>query len=81
MGVEALYDLLNGRYIASGMRNEERGGLEFGFEALAAEYTPPRCAMPASAEGEPDMSLNKKWRLGLGIAAAVLGAWVWLATT
>tara|TARA_Y100001951_G_scaffold70727_1_gene57614 strand:+ start:17227 stop:18585 length:1359 start_codon:yes stop_codon:yes gene_type:complete len=40
MGIEALYDLLNGRYIASGMRNEERGGLEFGFEALAAEYTP-----------------------------------------
>lgn len=39
-GAEALYDLLNGRYIVSGMRNEERGGLEFGFEALAAEYTP-----------------------------------------
>ncbi|MCT9629225.1 DUF1329 domain-containing protein [Pseudomonas aeruginosa] len=40
MGVEALYDLINGRYIASGMRNEERGGLEFGFESLSAEYTP-----------------------------------------
>ncbi|HSX72283.1 MAG TPA: DUF1329 domain-containing protein [Pseudomonas sp.] len=40
LSVEALYDLINGRYIVSGMRNEERGGLEFGFESLAAEYTP-----------------------------------------
>ncbi|HBO3116998.1 TPA: DUF1329 domain-containing protein [Pseudomonas aeruginosa] len=40
MGVEAIYDLINGRYLVSGMRNEEKGGLEVGFKALAADYTP-----------------------------------------
>ncbi|AVO55880.1 DUF1329 domain-containing protein [Ectopseudomonas mendocina] len=40
LGVEALYDLINGRYIVSGMRNEERDPMEFGQESLAAEYTP-----------------------------------------
>jgi len=40
MGVEALYDLINGRYIVSGMRNEEKMPIEIGFKALAAEYTP-----------------------------------------
>lgn len=40
LGVEALYDLINGRYIVSGMRNEEREPMEFGQESLAAEYTP-----------------------------------------
>ncbi len=40
LGVEALYDLINGRYIVSGMRNEERDSVEFGQESLAAEYTP-----------------------------------------
>lgn len=40
LGVEALYDLINGRYIVSGMRNEEHGAIEFGFTSQAAEYTP-----------------------------------------
>jgi hypothetical protein len=40
LGVEALYDLINGRYIVSGMRNEEKDALEIGFKALAADYTP-----------------------------------------
>ncbi|MDG9930581.1 MULTISPECIES: DUF1329 domain-containing protein [unclassified Pseudomonas] len=40
LGAEALYDLINGRYIVSGMRNEEKDPVEFGFSSLAAEYTP-----------------------------------------
>ncbi|MDH0893051.1 MULTISPECIES: DUF1329 domain-containing protein [unclassified Pseudomonas] len=40
LGAEALYDLINGRYIVSGMRNEEKDPIEFGFSSLAAEYTP-----------------------------------------
>jgi hypothetical protein len=40
LGVEALYDLINGRYIVSGMRNEEKDPLEFGFKVSSAEYTP-----------------------------------------
>lgn len=39
-GVEALYDLINGRYIVSGLRNEEKSPIEFGFPAQAADYTP-----------------------------------------
>ncbi|CAN7518340.1 DUF1329 domain-containing protein [Aquipseudomonas alcaligenes] len=40
LGVETLYDLINGRYIVSGMRNQEKDALEIGFKALAADYTP-----------------------------------------
>jgi len=40
LGVEALYDLINGRYIVSGMRNEEKEPIEFGFSSLPSEYTP-----------------------------------------
>ncbi|WP_413795172.1 MULTISPECIES: DUF1329 domain-containing protein [unclassified Pseudomonas] len=40
LGVETLYDLVNGRYIVSGMRNEEKDQMEFGFKASSAEYTP-----------------------------------------
>lgn len=40
MGVEALYDLINGRYIVSGMRNEEKSPMDIGFKALGADYTP-----------------------------------------
>ncbi|MGK8436801.1 DUF1329 domain-containing protein [Ectopseudomonas hydrolytica] len=40
LGVETLYDLINGRYIVTGMRNEEKDQLEFGFKASSAEYTP-----------------------------------------
>ncbi|MDH4611566.1 DUF1329 domain-containing protein [Pseudomonas sp. BN102] len=38
--VEALYDIIAGRYIALGMKNEEKRGLEFGFKATIADYTP-----------------------------------------
>ncbi|WDU65620.1 DUF1329 domain-containing protein [Pseudomonas poae] len=40
LGVEAVYDLINGRYIVSGMRNEEKEPIEFGFSAVSAEFTP-----------------------------------------
>ncbi|WP_212810511.1 DUF1329 domain-containing protein [Pseudomonas sp. Ost2] len=40
LGVEALYDLINGRYIVSGLRNEEVKPMEIGFKALGADYTP-----------------------------------------
>ncbi|WP_137820577.1 DUF1329 domain-containing protein [Pseudomonas sp. 2FG] len=40
LAVETLHDLLNGRYIVSGMKNEESQGVEFGVKALAADYTP-----------------------------------------
>ncbi|NWL76599.1 DUF1329 domain-containing protein [Pseudomonas taiwanensis] len=39
LGTEALYDLINGRYIVSGMRNEEKQPIEFGLNASSAEYT------------------------------------------
>nr|WP_100548310.1 MULTISPECIES: DUF1329 domain-containing protein [unclassified Pseudomonas] len=39
LGTEALYDLINGRYIVSGMRNEEKQPIEFGFTSSTAEYT------------------------------------------
>ncbi|SDL96104.1 DUF1329 domain-containing protein [Pseudomonas indica] len=38
--LEALYDIIAGRYIALGMKNEEKRGIEFGFQASAADYTP-----------------------------------------
>lgn len=40
LAVETLHDLINGRYIASGMKNEENQGVEFGAKVLAADYTP-----------------------------------------
>lgn len=40
LAVETLHDLLNGRYIVSGLKNEESQGVEFGVKALAADYTP-----------------------------------------
>ncbi|WP_236170645.1 DUF1329 domain-containing protein [Pseudomonas pseudonitroreducens] len=40
LGVEALYDLINGRYLVSGMTNEEKSAVEFGFKASGADYTP-----------------------------------------
>lgn len=39
LGTEALYDLINGRYLVSGMHNEEQDALQFGFTSSAAEYT------------------------------------------
>lgn len=38
--VEALYDLIAGRYIALGMKNEEKRSFEFGIDAKAGDYTP-----------------------------------------
>lgn len=40
LGTESLYDLINGRYIVSGMRNEEKDPIEFGFTSLSSDYTP-----------------------------------------
>ncbi|HZJ94656.1 MAG TPA: DUF1329 domain-containing protein [Thiopseudomonas sp.] len=38
--LEALYDLQSGRYLALGMKNEERQAYEFGFKASAGDFTP-----------------------------------------
>ncbi len=38
--LEALYDVVAGRYLALGMKNEEKSSYVFGFEASAADYTP-----------------------------------------
>ena len=38
--VEALYDLIAGRYIALGMKNEEKHSFEFNIDAKAGDYTP-----------------------------------------
>jgi hypothetical protein len=39
--VEALYDIIAGRYIALGMKNEEKRSFEFGLtDAKAGDYTP-----------------------------------------
>ncbi|EJM49177.1 Protein of unknown function (DUF1329) [Pseudomonas sp. GM33] len=38
--VEALYDLIAGRYIALGMKNEEKRSFEFNVDAKAGDYTP-----------------------------------------
>lgn len=40
LSVEMLYDLVNGRYLVSGLRNEEQSPMEFGIQASAGEYTP-----------------------------------------
>tara|TARA_R110002051_G_scaffold297991_1_gene364628 strand:+ start:56222 stop:57574 length:1353 start_codon:yes stop_codon:yes gene_type:complete len=38
--VEVLNDLMNGRYIASGMTNEESAPIEYGYKATMSDYTP-----------------------------------------
>ncbi|MBV4452580.1 MULTISPECIES: DUF1329 domain-containing protein [Pseudomonas] len=38
--VETLYDIIAGRYLALGMKNEEKSSFVFGFNARAADYTP-----------------------------------------
>ncbi len=38
--VETLYDIIAGRYIALGMKNEEKSSFVFGFAAKATDYTP-----------------------------------------
>ncbi len=38
--LEALYDLQSGRYLALGMKNEEKQAYEFGFVATSGDFTP-----------------------------------------
>ncbi len=38
--LETLYDLLSGRYIALGMKNEEKQAYDFDFKASESDYTP-----------------------------------------
>ena len=38
--LEALYDLVAGRYLALGMKNEEKNAYIFNFKASAADFTP-----------------------------------------
>lgn len=38
--LEALYDLTAGRYLALGMKNEEKNAYNFNFKASAADFTP-----------------------------------------
>lgn len=40
LSVEALYDLHNGRYVVSGLRNEERSRMDFGTVSSSSDYTP-----------------------------------------
>ena len=38
--LEALYDLQSGRYLALGMKNEEKQAYEFGFIGTSGDFTP-----------------------------------------
>ncbi|MGC5703477.1 DUF1329 domain-containing protein [Pseudomonas sp. NFXW11] len=38
--VETLYDLQSGRYLALGMKNEEKQAYDFGFSASTSDFTP-----------------------------------------
>ncbi|TWC31356.1 uncharacterized protein DUF1329 [Pseudomonas sp. SJZ079] len=38
--LETLYDLLSGRYLALGMKNEEKQAYDFTYKASASDYTP-----------------------------------------
>ena len=38
--VETLYDLLSGRYLALGMKNEEKQAYDFNYSASESDYTP-----------------------------------------
>jgi hypothetical protein len=38
--LEALYDLQSGRYLALGMKNEEKSSYDFGFTATTSDFTP-----------------------------------------
>lgn len=38
--VETLYDLLSGRYLALGMKNEEKQAYDFNYKAAGSDYTP-----------------------------------------
>lgn len=38
--VETLYDLISGRYLALGMKNEEKQSYDFNYKASSSDYTP-----------------------------------------
>ncbi|MCY1403786.1 hypothetical protein D9M71_189800 [compost metagenome] len=38
--LESLYDLLSGRYLALGMKNEEKQSYDFSYTASESDYTP-----------------------------------------
>jgi hypothetical protein len=38
--LETLYDLQSGRYLALGMKNEEKQSYEFDYPAKESDYTP-----------------------------------------
>ncbi|MDR8016924.1 DUF1329 domain-containing protein [Ectopseudomonas guguanensis] len=38
--LETLYDLLSGRYLALGMKNEEKQAYDFNYKAASSDYTP-----------------------------------------
>ena len=38
--LEVLYDLQSGRYLALGMKNEEKQSYDFGFTATTSDFTP-----------------------------------------
>ena len=38
--LETIYDLQSGRYLALGMKNEEKQAYDFGFQAKTADFTP-----------------------------------------
>ncbi|MDQ3204411.1 MAG: DUF1329 domain-containing protein, partial [Pseudomonadota bacterium] len=38
--LETLYDLQSGRYLALGMKNEEKSAYDFGFTATTGDFTP-----------------------------------------
>src|SRR5574343_1984274 len=38
--VETLYDLISGRYLALGMKNEEKQSYDFNYKASGSDYTP-----------------------------------------
>ena len=38
--LETLYDLQSGRYLALGMKNEEKSAYDFGFTATTSDFTP-----------------------------------------
>ena len=38
--LETLYDLQSGRYLALGMKNEEKQAYDFGFTATTSDFTP-----------------------------------------
>ena len=38
--VEVIHDLLSGRYLALGLKNEEKRAYEFNFPTKESDYTP-----------------------------------------